>query len=183
MATSSWTAHPDCPEHIKAELEVRVRSFPPSFLLISTFGEVFDNLDVCQERLQGWALLQGFVIVRTSGNVKTVRPRFEFRCIHREVDILNSRQLKEHVKRDEENRIINRRKQEVTNINVRNCLYCICLIYKQVDKRDSNVFDFVLSIRNNIHTHSMTINVLRYKREYVKTFLEYLFVLKLDKLL
>ena len=110
MTTSLWTAHPDCPEHIKTELETCVRSFPSSFLSVPTAGEVFDNPDVCQERLQGWALSQGFVIVRKSGNVKAARLRFEFRCIHHEVDTRNDRQLKKHVERDEEDRITNRRK-------------------------------------------------------------------------
>ena len=49
--TSLWTAHLDCPEHVKIELKTRVRSFPPSFLLAPVDGEVFDNVDVCHERL------------------------------------------------------------------------------------------------------------------------------------
>jgi hypothetical protein len=44
--TALWTAHPDCPEVVKIELETRVRSFPPSFLLAPVDGEVFDNEDV-----------------------------------------------------------------------------------------------------------------------------------------
>ena len=63
MSAPLWTAHPDCPEHVKRELETRIRSFPPSFLLAPVAGEVFENGDVCKERLQGWALLQGFAIV------------------------------------------------------------------------------------------------------------------------
>ena len=39
----------------------------------------------------------------------------------------------------------------------------------------------MLSIRDDTYIHLMTINVLRYKREYVKTFLEYLSVLELGK--
>ena len=181
MTTSLWTAHPDCPEHIKTEFETRIRSFPSSFLSAPTAGEVFDNPDICQERLQGWILSQGFTIIRKSDNVKTVRPRFEFRCIHHEVDIQNDRQLKKYVKRDEEDRITNRRKQEIININVRNCLYYICLIYKQVNKRDSSVFDFVLSIRHNIYIYLMIINLLRYKKKYIKTFFKYLFTIELNK--
>jgi hypothetical protein len=51
MATLLWTAHPDWPEHVKAELEARIRSFSSSFLLAPADGEVFDNADVYQERL------------------------------------------------------------------------------------------------------------------------------------
>jgi hypothetical protein len=82
MSAPLWTAHPDCPEHVQKELETRVRSFPPSFLLAPVAGEVFENGDVCKERLQGWALSQGFAFVRKSGSMKSARPRFEFRCIH-----------------------------------------------------------------------------------------------------
>ncbi len=99
---SLWTAHPDCPEHIKAELEARVRSFPPDFLELPIAGEVFENPDVCQERLQGWALSQGFAVVRTSGSLKQTRPRFEFRCIHHGDDTSDTRKLDKHVIRDEE---------------------------------------------------------------------------------
>jgi hypothetical protein len=48
--------------------------FPPSFLLAPVAGEVFDNPGLCQERPQGWALSQGFAIVRTSGGVKASTP-------------------------------------------------------------------------------------------------------------
>jgi hypothetical protein len=63
IAAPLWTAHPDCPEHVKTDLEARVRSLPSS-LNVPVAGEVFDNADICQERLQDWALSQGFAIVR-----------------------------------------------------------------------------------------------------------------------
>ena len=110
MAMSLWTAHPDCPEHLKSELERRVRSLPSFFLLPPIAGEVFINPDVCQERLQDWALSQGFVIVRTSKNVKQVRPRFDFRYIHHGGDTVNIHKLEKHVIRDKENTVTSRRK-------------------------------------------------------------------------
>ncbi|KAF7511454.1 hypothetical protein GJ744_004643 [Endocarpon pusillum] len=113
MAMSLWTAHPDCPEHLKPELERRVRSLPSSFLLPPIANEVFDNPNVCYERLQGWALSQGFAIVRTSGSVKQKRPRFEFRCIHHGGETANTRKLEDHVIRDEEGTIISRRCESV----------------------------------------------------------------------
>jgi hypothetical protein len=72
-------------------------------------GEVFDNPDVCKERLQGWALSQGFAIVQKSGSLKSARPRFEFRCIHHGDKTANTHQLEEHVERDEEGTITSRR--------------------------------------------------------------------------
>jgi hypothetical protein len=110
MATQLWSAHPACPEHIKADLEARIRSFPSSYLLAPITGEVFNNVELCKERLQGWVLSQGFAIVRTSGSEKSVRQRFEFRYIHYRDKTANTHQLEDHVERDEENTITTRRK-------------------------------------------------------------------------
>jgi hypothetical protein len=64
---AQWTAHPDCPKHLKPELEKRVKSLPSSFLVAPETGEVFENANLCQERLQGWELSQVFAVIRTSG--------------------------------------------------------------------------------------------------------------------
>ena len=179
--TTLWTAHSDCPEHIKIKLEARVRSLFPSFLLLSIAGEVFEDSDTCQERLQDWVLLQGFVIVRTSNNLKQTYSRFEFRCIHHGDDTVDTCKLEKHVIRDEENNVVSRRKQEIIRINVRSCLYLVILLRKQVRKRESNIYDLVLNISNDIYSHLMIINLLRYYKKYVKTLSDYLFVIKLDK--
>jgi hypothetical protein len=145
-AAPLWTAHPYCPEHVKTELETRIRSFPPSFLLALVAGEVFKNRDVCKERLQGWALSQGLVIVRKSGSMKSARPRFEFRCIHHRDDTANTRELEKHIERDKEDNITSRRKQEATSINARSCPYLIMLVQKQIGQRGSGIFGLVLCI-------------------------------------
>ena len=180
-ATQLWSAHPECPEHVKADLEARVRSFPPSYLLAPIAGEVFDNLELCKERLQGWALSQGFAIVRTSGSVKRARQRFEFRCIHHGDKTANTRQLEDHVERDEENTITTRRKQEFTNSNARSCLYLVVLSRKQLGRRGSGVFGLVLGVPHDTHSHSMAVNPLRYKREHVQALPSFLPALELGK--
>ena len=113
--------------------------------------------------------------------MKQTRPRFDFRYIHHKGDIENTRKLENYVIRNEENTIISRQKQEIISINVRNCSYFIYLIYKQISKYESDEYDFVLNIFNDIHSHLMIINSLRYKTKYVKTLLEFLFVIKLNK--
>jgi hypothetical protein len=167
MATPLWSAHPECPEHIKSDLEARVRSFPPSFLLAPIAGEVFDNPDVCKERLQGWALSQSFAIVQKSGSLKSVKPRFEFRCIYHGDKTANTHQLEEHIKRDEEGITTSHRKQEYTTINARSCPYLVVLSRKQLRRCGSGVFSLVLGVPYNTHSHSMVVNLLRYKREHV----------------
>lgn len=163
-----WTAHPDCPAHTKTDLEARVRSFPPSFLLAPAAGEVFDNADTCQERLQGWALSQGFAIVRTSGTANGTRVRFQFACIHYGSDTANKRQLEKHVERDEDDNIISRRKQEGTSIHARACPYLITLTRRQIPRRGSGVFGLALGIQNENHSHTMAPNPFVYRKEHVK---------------
>jgi hypothetical protein len=146
--TALWTAPPDCLQHVKIELETPVRSFPPSFLLAPVDGEVFENADLCRERLRGWALSQGFAVVRTSGSLKQKQPQFEFRCIHHGPETSDTRKLEKHVERDEEGRTTSRRKQEATNINARSCRYLIILSYRQVERRGSGVYGLVLKLQH-----------------------------------
>jgi hypothetical protein len=56
MASFIWTAHSECSEHLKTDLEERVESLLSSYLLRPVAGEVFENPDLCQEHLQGWAI-------------------------------------------------------------------------------------------------------------------------------
>jgi hypothetical protein len=181
MASSLWTAHPECPEHLKSDLEARVRALPSSFLLRPVAGEVFDDVDLCQERLQGWALSQGFAIVRKSGSLKQARPRFDFLCIHHGRDTANTRRLEKHVEKDDEDRITTRRKQEAININARDCPYLIYLARKQLRRRGSDEYGLILSINNDAHSYIIAINPLRYKKEHVKAMLEYLPAVELSK--
>lgn len=180
MATTPWTAHPHCPPHIRGEVEAHVRAFPPSYLVEPTNGEVFDNVDLCQERLQAYAFAQGFAIVRKSGIMKQARPRFYFQCIHYGVSTENWRQLEEHIERNEENEITSRRKRDATNINARNCPYHIYLAFKQIGERGSGEFGLVLDIKNNTHSHTMTVNPLVYS-EHKKALLGYQPALELDR--
>jgi hypothetical protein len=92
---------------------------------------------------------------------------FEFRCIHHGDKTANTRQLEDHVERDEENTINTRRKQEFTNINARSCLYLVILIRKQLRRRGSSVFSLVLGVHHDTYSHLMVVNPLRYKKEYV----------------
>ncbi len=78
MATTLWTAHSHCPSYIRGEIEAHVRAFSLSYLVEPINGEVFDNVDLCQERLQTYAFAQGFAIVRKSGSMKQARPHFYF---------------------------------------------------------------------------------------------------------
>jgi len=162
MATAPWTAHPHCPAHLRGEVEAHVRALPSAFLNEPLSGEVFDNVELCKERLQGFAFAQGFAITQQSGSMKQARPRFDFQCIYHENSTRNYRKLEKHVERDEEDKITSRRKQEATTINARNCLYLIYLAFKQIGKRGSREFGLVLGVKDSSHSHSMAVNPLVY---------------------
>jgi hypothetical protein len=51
MSASLQTADPDCSGHVKKDLEMRIESFPPSFLPVLVSGEVFKNGSFCKECL------------------------------------------------------------------------------------------------------------------------------------
>ena len=180
MATAPWTAHPHCPAHLRGEVEAHVRALPSAFLNEPLSGEVFDNVELCKERLQGFAFAQGFAITQQSGSMKQARPRFDFQCIHHGNSTRNYRKLEEHVERDEEDKITSRRKQEATTINARNCPYLIYLAFKQIGKRGSREFGLVLGVKDSSHSHSMAVNPLVYA-EHKKALSGYQMILDLGK--
>jgi hypothetical protein len=149
-------------------------------LLAPVAREISDNPAACKERLQGWALSQGFAIVQTSGSLRTAKPRFEFRCVYHGDDTADTRQLERHVERDEEDTITSCRKQESTNINARGCPYLVVLTRKQL-RRSSGVFELVLGVPHDTYSHSMAVNPLRYKKEHVQALPGFLPALELGK--
>jgi len=75
--TPVWRAKPRCPKHLVAMLERAMNALPPAWLLQPATGEVFDSIKHCNRRLQGYALAEGFDVVRTGGGIKKV-PRARF---------------------------------------------------------------------------------------------------------
>jgi hypothetical protein len=113
--------------------------------------------------------------------LKQARPQFDFCCIHHADDTTDTRKLKKHVERDEEDKITSQRKKEATTVNARGCSYLIFLSYKQVGRRGLDEYSLVLGISNNTHSHSMAVNPLRYKKEHVKTLPAFLPAFELGK--
>src|SRR5438046_10753870 len=60
QSTPAWRAKPRCPKHLVAVLERAVNALPPAWLLQPTTGEVFDSIEHCKRRLQGYELAEGF---------------------------------------------------------------------------------------------------------------------------
>jgi hypothetical protein len=80
----------DCPSPLpcpppRGEVEARVWAFPPEFLKEPVSGEVFDNLELCRERLQGFAFTEGFAIVQKNGSMKQAHPRFSISIVSTQI--------------------------------------------------------------------------------------------------
>jgi hypothetical protein len=88
-----------------------VNALPASYLLPPCFGELFNSLDACNRRLRGYALAEGFNIMRKGGGIKA-NLSYRFRCIHHGVETRNDRKLKDYVERDLEGKRISKRKVE-----------------------------------------------------------------------
>src|SRR5947208_3147411 len=80
QSTPAWRAKPRCPKHLVAVLERAVNALPPAWLLQPTTGEIFDSIEHCRRRLQGYALAEGFEVVQTGGGTKKV-PGTRFECL------------------------------------------------------------------------------------------------------
>ena len=77
-----WQAKPSCPAHLRDVIERFVNAQDPAWRLPpAPKGEVFESFEQCQQRLNVWAIVEGFaVVVRGRGDPKN--PCMRFLCIH-----------------------------------------------------------------------------------------------------
>ena len=80
QSTPAWRAKPRCPKHLVAVLERAVNALPPAWLLPPATGELFDSIEYCRRRLQGYVLAEGFDVVQTRGGIKQA-PGARFECL------------------------------------------------------------------------------------------------------
>jgi hypothetical protein len=66
---ASWEPHLSLDPCLVNEVQRAIESLPPSHLLPPEAGEVFENPEECLERLQNFAMSQGFVVVQRSKEV------------------------------------------------------------------------------------------------------------------
>src|SRR5436853_6564005 len=78
--TPAWRAKRGCPKRLVAVLERAVDALQPAWLLQPTTGEVFDSIEHCKRRRQGYALAEGFEVVQTGGGTKKW-PGTRFECL------------------------------------------------------------------------------------------------------
>lgn len=111
-----WQAHPHCPTEARNQLEEIVQALPEAYLQPPQKDEEFDSHESCFQRLQGYALSQGFAVVKVSGGVNSKRVRYRYQCIHHGKETRNTRRLEPHVERGAEGKPITQRQREATHI-------------------------------------------------------------------
>ena len=158
-----WQAHPQCPPEARNQLEKLVQALPAAYLKAPQKGEEFGSHESCIRRLQGYALSQGFAVVKVSGGINSKSARYRYKCIHHSKETRNSRQLELHVERDTEGRPTTQRQRESTHTRQMDCPWEIYLSLRRV-QRGSSQKALLLGITNDQHSHSMAINPLQYQQ-------------------
>ena len=97
-----------------------MNALPAAWLLPPQSGEVFDNLEHCNERLRGYALAEGRDIVRNGRGTK-INPSYRFRCIFHGEKTQNNRKLEDRVEYDDEGKITSKRQRDATNVRQLQC--------------------------------------------------------------
>ena len=76
-----------------------VNALPPFYLLVFSLGELFEGLEECNRRLRGYALAEGFDIVRYRGGTKALLS-YRFKYIFYDNIIQNYRKLEDFIERN-----------------------------------------------------------------------------------
>ena len=157
---SLWRADPACPAAIRNKLERVVQALPAEYLASPRNGEEFTSAEACLRRLQGYALSEGFAVVKAAGSLRSKRPRIQYKCIHHGKDTRNTRHLEDHRQQDSEDTIITRRKREATLTYQKECPWAVYLSQRKAP--DGKRLSLFLGITQANHSHPMAANPLRY---------------------
>jgi len=127
-----------------------VNALPPSYLLEPSSGELFEGLEECNRRLRGYALAEGFDIVRHGGGTKAL-PSYRFKCIFHGSTTQNHRKLEDYVERDSEGKITSRSQREAANVRQLKCPWSALCSFRSIGKRGSGEKGYVLTMQNATH--------------------------------
>jgi hypothetical protein len=158
---TTWHAHPLCPTHLVPRIESYANSLPASWHDHPFVGELFDSTDHCYTRLQAFAFLSGFAIVKGKGNGGPNDLRARYKCIHHGKETTNWRGLEDSVEKDEHGNIISQRKRQGTFVKKQDCEWAMWVSYKPV-YRGSEEKAWQLGISYQVHSHPLVFNPLSY---------------------
>ena len=67
-----WHAKPGCLEHYRIIVKRIINVLPSSYLLLPRLGELFDNLNACNNKLRGYTLIKNFDIIKYNESIKKI---------------------------------------------------------------------------------------------------------------
>jgi hypothetical protein len=121
LLPAPWQAKPNCPAHLRNVIQRFVNDRDPAWRLPPALkGEVFASFDQCRERLNVFAMVEGFaVVIRGYGDSRNPSKRFQ--CIHHGKKTRNDGDLEHRVEKDSEGKIISKRQRDATHIKQKGC--------------------------------------------------------------
>src|SRR5947199_9328028 len=154
-------AKPGCPDKHRAIVERAMAAMPPAWRLAPQTGEVFDSLQLFEDRVRAWSFCDGFEVVRGGGGSKKW-PGLRLQCKHHGEETQNTRKLEDNVVKDPKGKITSDRQRNNTIVGQLSCEWAVRCTYKSVGKRGSDEKGWVLSITGDSHSHPLMADPLTY---------------------
>jgi hypothetical protein len=136
-------------------------AMPPAWRLAPQTGEVFDSLQLFEDRVRPWSFCDGFEVVRGGGGSKKW-PGLRLQRKHHGEETQNTRKLEDNVVKDSKGKITSDRQRDNTIVDQLSCEWAVRCTYKSVGKRGSDEKGWVLSINWDSHSHSLRADPLTY---------------------
>jgi hypothetical protein len=152
-----WAAKSECPPHYRAAVKRLINALPSFYLLPPLSGEVFESLEDCNRRLRGYALAEGFDVVRKDGGIKA-SPSYRFKCLFHGSHTQNNRKLEDRVEKDSEGKISSKRRRDATNVRQLQCLWSALYSYESIDKMGKGTKRFILTIQCDAYENHQLVN-------------------------
>ena len=156
-------AKPGCPEVSRPLVEGHMASMPASWRIQPRTGETFDSVEAFKDRIVGWSFCDGFYPQESGGGTPQV-PSMRLRCTHHAEKTRNYRGLEDRIEKDNQGVVISQRKREATSTGQLSCKYEIRCSYKGYPFRSSPTKTWVLTVKNDEHTHMLVDDPLVYIR-------------------
>src|SRR5271155_3711956 len=159
---TTWQPHKDCPAHLVEQIKAYGNSLPTSWRTEPFAGDVFDSPDHAFGRLQGYAFLNGFAVVKwRSTKADSSDPRARYRCIHHGDESKNWRELEQHIERDDAGNILSQRKREDTFLYKFACKWMVYVTLKPIHYGATTKV-WTIGISSLDHSHALVANPLSY---------------------
>ena len=145
QSTPTWHAKPGCPRHLIAVLERAVNALPSEWLLPPRTGEIFDSIEHCRRRLQGYSLAEGFEVVQTGGGTKQ-NSAARFECSKYGEITRNWRKLEPRVECNKNSNITSKCQVKGTLVSQTGCKWGVRISWKNIGKRGFSNKAFIITV-------------------------------------